>query len=94
MVTNLRQQTVIIGHLWLTHHNPEVDWAHQSVTMSQCPPECQGWPSRGVVEDNGLEPGDTIYAMFIPPEWEEHYIRATDTPSQQLAQEAQRAEES
>src|SRR5258705_5359655 len=39
-VANLGQQTVIIRHLWLTHHNPEVDWAHQSVTMSQCPPEC------------------------------------------------------
>src|SRR6266436_796974 len=38
-VTNLRWQTIIIRHLWLTHHNPEVDWAHQS-TMSRCPPEC------------------------------------------------------
>src|SRR5258705_7004188 len=33
-VANLGQQTIIIGHSWLTHHNPEVDWAHQSVTMS------------------------------------------------------------
>ncbi len=32
--------------------------------------------------------------MFIPPEWEEHYIGAMDTPSQQLALEAQKAEES
>src|SRR5258708_30075135 len=32
--------------------------------------------------------------MFIPPEWVEHYSRATDPPSQQLAQEAQKAEES
>src|SRR5258707_4621815 len=30
--------------------------------------------------------------MFIPPEWAEHHIRATGTPSQQLAQEAQKAE--
>src|SRR5258707_13047306 len=30
--TNLGWQTVIIRHLWLTHHNLEVDWAHQSVT--------------------------------------------------------------
>src|SRR6266436_1189795 len=30
--------------------------------------------------------------MFIPPEWVEHYIRATDTSLQQLAQEAQKAE--
>src|SRR5260221_9068338 len=93
-VANLGQQTIIIGHSWLTHHNMEVDWACQSVTMSQCPPECQGWSNGGMVEDNGPEPRDAIYAMFIPPEWAEHYIRATDTPSQQLAQEAQKAEQS
>src|SRR5258707_5187533 len=46
------------------------------------------------MEDNELEPGDMIYAAFIPPEWEEEYIGAMDTPSQQLAQEAQKAEES
>src|SRR5260221_59569 len=39
-VTNLRWQTIIIRHSWLTHHNLEVDRAHQSVTMSRCPPEC------------------------------------------------------
>src|SRR5258706_911372 len=33
-VANLRQQTIIIRHSWLTHHNPEVDWACQNVTMS------------------------------------------------------------
>src|SRR5258708_16866045 len=33
-VANLGWQTIIIGHSWLTHHNLEVDWAHQSVTMS------------------------------------------------------------
>ena len=26
-VTNLGQQSVIIRHPWLLHHNPEVDWA-------------------------------------------------------------------
>src|SRR5258705_9652337 len=91
-VANLRWQTIIIGHLWLTHHNLEVDWARQSVTMSRCPPECQGRSNGGMAEDNGPEPGDVIYAAFIPPEWAEHHIRATDTPSQWLAQEAQKAE--
>src|SRR5258707_2685900 len=91
-VANLRWQTIIIGHLWLTHHNPEVDWAHQSVTMSQCPPECQGRSNGGMAEDDGPEPGDAIYATFIPPEWAEHHIRAMDTPLQWLAQEAQKAE--
>src|SRR5260221_1752461 len=91
-VTNLGWQTVIIRHLWLTHHNLEVDWAHQSVTMSQCPPECQGQSNGGMAEDDGPEPRDVIYTMFIPPEWVEHHIRATDTPSQWLAQEVQKAD--
>jgi len=91
-VANLGQQTIIIGHSWLTHHNLEVDWACQSITMSQCPPECQGWSDGGVAEDDGPEPRDAIYATFIPPEWAEHHIRAMDTPLQQLAQEAQKAE--
>src|SRR5258708_10539218 len=47
-VANLRWQTIIIGHSWLTHHNPEVDWAHQNATMSQCPPECQGQSNGGM----------------------------------------------
>src|SRR5258708_29572850 len=44
-----------------------------------------------MAEDNRPEPRDAIYTVFIPPEWAEHHIRATDTPSQQLAQEAQKA---
>ena len=92
-VANLRWQTIIIRHSWLNHHNPEVDWACQSVTMSQCPPKCQGQPSGGVTEDDRPEPRDVIYAAFIPPEWVEHHIRATGTPSQRLAQEGQKVEE-
>src|SRR5258705_13451578 len=41
-VTNLRQQTVIIGHSWLTLHNPEVDWISQKVSMMRCAPSCNG----------------------------------------------------
>src|SRR5258705_12714049 len=37
-IANLGQQTVIIGHSWLTLHNPEVDWATQKVSMMRCPP--------------------------------------------------------
>src|SRR6266481_3251327 len=33
-VANLRQQTVIIGHSWLTLHNLEVDWVSQKVLMT------------------------------------------------------------
>src|SRR5258707_14598758 len=40
-VANLGQQTVIIGHSWLTLHNPEVDWVSQKVSMMRCPPQLQ-----------------------------------------------------
>src|SRR5260221_7862630 len=53
---------------------------------------CRGQSNGGVAEDNRPEPGDAIYTVFIPPEWVKHHIRATNTPSQQLAQEAQKAE--
>ena len=56
-------------------------------------PGCQGQPNGDTVEGNGVEPGDMIYAVFIPPEWEEHIIRAAATPSQWLAQEAQEVRE-
>ena len=36
-----------------------------------------------------LEPGDGIYAAFIPEEWVAEYIQVTTTPSQQFAQQAQ-----
>ena len=35
-----------------------------------------------------LEPGDGVYAAVIPLEWG-HKLRATSTPSQRMAQEAQ-----
>src|SRR5258708_3528401 len=41
-VTNLGWQSVIIGHPWLSHHNPEVDWTTQKVSMTHCPTGCNG----------------------------------------------------
>ena len=45
------------------------------------------------MEGDEVELGDAIYTAFIPPEWEEHIIRVTATPSQQLAQEVQEVRE-
>src|SRR5258708_21844760 len=39
-VTNLGRQPVIIAHPWLSHHNPEVDWATQKVLLTRCPTYC------------------------------------------------------
>ena len=32
--------TVILGMLWLVHHNSEIDWRTEEVKMMRCPEEC------------------------------------------------------
>src|SRR5258708_1944384 len=94
-VANLGQQTVIIGHSWLTLHNPEVDWVSQKVSMMQCPPSCNGCmpPKSNLPPQKSATPPsfrqeDAIYVILLTPEWEE-CICPTSTPSQRLAEEAQ-----
>src|SRR5258708_28753482 len=95
MVANLRQQTVIIGHSWLTLHNPEVDWVSQKVLMMRCPPSCNGHvppksnlPLQKSATPPSFRQEDAVYVILLTPEWEEH-ISATSTPSHRLAEEAQ-----
>ncbi|GLB44521.1 putative retrotransposable element tf2 155 kda protein type 1-like [Lyophyllum shimeji] len=40
-VTNLGEQDMILGYTWLKEHNPEIDWAAGTVSMSRCPARCQ-----------------------------------------------------
>src|SRR5258708_31359727 len=63
-VTNLGQQSVIIGHPWLSHHNPEVDWAAQKVSMTRCPTDFNERVLKPQLEPP-LEPGDTVYAILL-----------------------------
>jgi len=67
------------------HHNPEVDWTAQKVSMTCCPTGCNG---QVLKPELPLKPEDAVYAILLTPEWEEH-ICATSTPSQRLAEEAQ-----
>ena len=94
-VANLGQQTVIIGHSWLTLHNPEVDWVSQKVSMTRCPPSCNGrvLPKPDPPPQKSAPPlpfgqEDAVYVILLTLEWEE-CICATSTPSQRLAEEAQ-----
>src|SRR5258707_1957701 len=95
VVANLGQQMVIIGHSWLTLHNPEVDWVSQKVSMMQCPPSCNGHvppksdlPLQKSTTPPSFRQEDAVYAILLTPEWEER-IGTTLTPSQRLAEEAQ-----
>ena len=39
-VCNLGKTKVILGILWLTTYNPEIDWEKGEVKMMRCPPIC------------------------------------------------------
>ncbi|GLB33381.1 putative retroviral aspartyl protease [Lyophyllum shimeji] len=40
-VTDLGEQDIILGYTWLREHNPEIDWAAGTLSMSHCPARCQ-----------------------------------------------------
>src|SRR5258707_11586060 len=94
-VANLRQQMVIIGHSWLTLHNPEVDWVSQKVLMTQCPPGCNGCvlpksdpPPQKSATSPSFGQEDAIYVILLTPVWDE-CICTTSTPSPRLSEKAQ-----
>ncbi len=35
-VTNLGRQDIYLGHDWLKHHNPSVNWKTQSILFGRC----------------------------------------------------------
>ena len=39
-VCNLGDKPALLGHTWLSYHNPEIDWRSGEVTFSRCPPKC------------------------------------------------------
>src|SRR6266481_576643 len=39
-VTSIGQGAIILGHPWLTEHNPEIDWHTGKVKMTHCPESC------------------------------------------------------
>jgi len=40
-VTTLGGVPLILGHPWLSRHNPQIDWTTGEVAMSRCPSECR-----------------------------------------------------
>ena len=97
-MTSLGGWPMIIGHGWLCKHNPKVDWETGQVTLSCCPSNCQESPvppappaPETEVEKEGdllLEPGDGIFAMYLPDKGEVAHLWATFSHSQRLAQKA------
>src|SRR3979490_6888 len=45
-ITSLGHLAIILGHTWLTEHNPEVNWCSGEVSMTRCPESCGVKPVR------------------------------------------------
>ena len=40
-VTNLGKQDIFLGHDWLLHHNPTIDWTSGKIEFNRCPGACR-----------------------------------------------------
>jgi hypothetical protein len=36
-VADIGQKDLFIGHDWLQHHNPEINWQEKQIKFSRCP---------------------------------------------------------
>ena len=39
-VADIGKKDIFIGHDWLQHHNPEIDWQDNKIKFSRCPGVC------------------------------------------------------
>jgi len=39
-VSNLRRADIFLGHKWLKHHNPTINWTKSQVDLDRCPSTC------------------------------------------------------
>lgn len=42
-ITDLRKKEIIIGHSWLSKHNPTIDWRTGHIKYNRCPAMCGKW---------------------------------------------------
>ena len=62
-VSNLGQSDLFLGHDWLKHHNPEINWETKIIKFTCCPGSCQREEIREEPEDEqpmGMEEGDHL----------------------------------
>ena len=39
-VSNLGTSDIFLGHDWLKHHNPKIDWKGKTIQFNSCPGSC------------------------------------------------------
>ncbi|PFH45898.1 hypothetical protein AMATHDRAFT_8503 [Amanita thiersii Skay4041] len=79
-ITNISKNDIFLGHDWLQHHNPKIDWKNAMLEFSQCPGLCrmgsevespEEESTRSVGWDE-MDEGDHLLAVHIGPECKGH----------------------
>lgn len=88
-VTNLGKSDIFIGHNWLYHHNPEIDWTTGKIKFTRCPLSC-GYEEPMVDNDLDLEDGDRIWVKPAKPSQKirrsDFMVRAFQSVASRLAE--------
>ena len=85
-VSNLGMSNIFLGHDWLKHHNPKIDWKGKIIQFNCCPGSCYKEEIGTDPEDNTsslLEEGEQLLAIHLGSE--EMNIRTKTTYSTEIA---------
>ena len=67
-VSNLGTSDIFLGHDWLKHHNPEIDWKGKTIQFNHCPGSCYK-EEIGTDPENDtsplLEEGERLLAVHL-----------------------------
>ena len=56
LVTDLGKADLFLGHEWIQHHNPVIDWQKKTLEFERCPHSCE----------MVLDEGDRIFMLKVP----------------------------
>ena len=96
-VSALGRVDIYLGHDWLKHHNPVINWKTGSLLMNNCPPECEqegkndstididGDHERGSGRWHEWEEGDKMLAVVREEREESWGLRAYATTATEIA---------
>ena len=85
-VSNLGISDIFLGHDWLRHHNPDIDWKKKIIQFNRCPGSCY---QEEIGEDPeqetepGMKEGERLLAIHIGVE--ELNMRTKTTHSTEIA---------
>src|SRR5437899_2627511 len=71
--TNLGNLPIILGHMWLQKHNPDIDWVTGKVMLNQCPKECTTSQKLDFARKLNKEEAEDGWVMALKA-WEEKQV--------------------